>query len=75
MKTIHAIYQKGVFRPTEPVDLPEGTTVRIVPEPPAEPEPTPVQVEAKRRVSEILARRYDGGEPGNILETHNDHQP
>jgi predicted DNA-binding antitoxin AbrB/MazE fold protein len=75
MKTIHAIYENGVFRPTEAVDLPEGTTVRLMPEPLAEPEPTPVQVEARRRVHEILSRSYDGGEPGNVLETHNDHQP
>ena len=24
MKTIHAIFENGVFRPTQPVDLPEG---------------------------------------------------
>jgi predicted DNA-binding antitoxin AbrB/MazE fold protein len=75
MKTIYAIYENGVFRPTAAVDLPEGTTVRLVPEPLVEPEPTPVQLDARRRVGEILSRSYDTGEPGNILETHNDHQP
>jgi predicted DNA-binding antitoxin AbrB/MazE fold protein len=27
--TIHAIYENGVFRPLDPVDLPEGTRVRL----------------------------------------------
>jgi predicted DNA-binding antitoxin AbrB/MazE fold protein len=31
MKTIHAIYEDGVFRPTEPVELPNGTEVEITP--------------------------------------------
>jgi hypothetical protein len=29
MKTIHAVFTAGVFRPTEPVDLPDGTEVDI----------------------------------------------
>ena len=29
MKPITAIHDNGVFRPTEPVDLPQGTTVRV----------------------------------------------
>lgn len=28
--TIHAIYENGVFRPLQPVDLPDKTTVEIV---------------------------------------------
>lgn len=38
MTTVTAIYENGAFRPTEPVDLPEGTCVRIqaIPENPAE---------------------------------------
>jgi predicted DNA-binding antitoxin AbrB/MazE fold protein len=75
MKTIHAIYENGVFRPTETVHLPEGARVRLVAEPLAEPEETPVQLEARRQVFEILSRSYDAGEPGDILETHDDHQP
>jgi predicted DNA-binding antitoxin AbrB/MazE fold protein len=31
MKAIRAVYENGVFRPTEPVDLPEGSEVRIEP--------------------------------------------
>ena len=29
MSTIHAVYESGVFRPTTPVDLPEGYEVTI----------------------------------------------
>jgi predicted DNA-binding antitoxin AbrB/MazE fold protein len=30
MKTIHAVYENGVFRPTDPVDLPESSTVELM---------------------------------------------
>lgn len=70
MKTIHAIYEKGVFRPTEPVDLPEGSPVQIVPE-----SRSASEEEAHLdRVYEILSHRYDGGEP-DIAARHNEHQP
>ena len=32
-KTIEAVYEKGVFKPVERVDLPEGIRVRIVVKP------------------------------------------
>ena len=32
MKTIHAVYEDGVFKPTEPVDLPEHCPVKVEPE-------------------------------------------
>lgn len=32
MKTIQAVYENGVFRPTEPVDLPEHAKVMILAE-------------------------------------------
>jgi len=70
MSGIPAVYEKGLFRPIEPVNLPEGTKVVI--------ETEDVAAErvraARRRVYEILSRSYDTGEPGNVLETHNDHQ-
>jgi hypothetical protein len=31
MKLVHAIFEHGVFRPTEPVDLPEGCKVEFEP--------------------------------------------
>jgi predicted DNA-binding antitoxin AbrB/MazE fold protein len=30
-KTIHVLYENGVFRPTEPVDLPESTAAEFEP--------------------------------------------
>ncbi|HEY3857066.1 MAG TPA: antitoxin family protein [Verrucomicrobiae bacterium] len=33
MKTIHAVYEKGVFRPLEAVDLPDRTEVEFEPRP------------------------------------------
>ena len=42
--TIHAVFQNGVFRPMEPIDLPEDTTVafepRVVTEAPQAPPPS-----------------------------------
>lgn len=29
MRTITAVYENGLFRPTEKIELPEGTTVRL----------------------------------------------
>ena len=78
MNAIPAVFEKGLFRPESPVDLPEGTRVNVVlsaiPPMVADVEPTPEQVAARKRVWEILSRRFDSGEPTNILETHNDHQ-
>jgi predicted DNA-binding antitoxin AbrB/MazE fold protein len=68
MPNIIAVYEGGVFRPTCPVDLPEGCTVRIEPLPPANRD-----YEAHLNgVYEIMARRYDGGEPA-IAARHNEH--
>ena len=33
MKTIHAVYERGVFRPLETVELPERAEVRLTIEP------------------------------------------
>ncbi len=79
MKTIHAIYENGVFRPVDRVELPEGTRVSVVLQTSsstvAELESTPEQDAARKRVWELMSRRFNSGEPTNILETHNDHQP
>jgi predicted DNA-binding antitoxin AbrB/MazE fold protein len=70
MKTIHAIYENGVFRPTEPVDLPEGAAVVVAA---SQAVPDTVQV-ARQRVFATLAHSYVGGEP-DAAERHNEHQP
>ncbi|MSR56328.1 MAG: DUF104 domain-containing protein [Planctomycetaceae bacterium] len=70
MNAIPAVYEKGLFRPLDPVDLPEGTKVII--------ETEDVAAErvraAHRRIFETLSHRYDDGEPGDS-ENHNEHEP
>ena len=75
--TIRAVYENGVFRPMEPVKLPEGTVVdlqvtgegvdvrSLVP---------PGTDEGLIRVYEILGRRFSSGHH-DTAERHNEHQP
>jgi predicted DNA-binding antitoxin AbrB/MazE fold protein len=69
MKTITAIYENGVFRPIDPVDLPEGATVRIMPEAAGTPQDL-----ARRRVFEILSTSFETGDR-EAAARHNEHQP
>jgi predicted DNA-binding antitoxin AbrB/MazE fold protein len=71
MKGTHAFFANGVFKPTEPVDLPELSVVSF----------EPVLVDTKVMVGDeeadtyaILDEPYDTGltDPS---ELHNDHQP
>jgi predicted DNA-binding antitoxin AbrB/MazE fold protein len=79
MSTIHAIFEGGVFRPTQPVDLPENTEVEF--------EPRLIEGEVaqliakvaqtdpgKAAIYEILARRHHSGQH-DTAERHNEHQP
>ena len=68
---IHAIYQDGVFRPTSPVDLPEGSEVTIQPKPADK--PTKLSVH-QQRIYAILSNRYDDG-PTDGAAHHDEHQP
>ena len=75
-KTIHAIYENGVFRPVEPIDLPEHTPVEFEPrvlrdEPPSTSEP---MTEGLVKIYEILGRRYSSGYTDTAAR-HNEHQP
>ncbi len=71
MKTIHAIYENGVFRPTTPVNLPEGSEVRIEPEPMSETAgPSP----HLGRIYELLSQPEDTGDP-HLSTGHDEHQP
>lgn len=67
---IHAVYENGVFRPTEKVDLPERCEVEVeirqVKEAPTMP--------TLDDVYEILGRRHESGER-DLAERHNEHQP
>jgi hypothetical protein len=80
MKTIHAIFENGVFRPTEPVDLPEGSKVTVAPCSGEERQPQPDEPEfahldpGLRRIYAILSERYDSGQK-DLAERHNEHQP
>lgn len=69
MTMIPAIYENGVFRPTGPVDLPEGAAVRVVPE-----EVRTAQDEARRRVFTALAESFETGD-SEAAARHNEHQP
>jgi predicted DNA-binding antitoxin AbrB/MazE fold protein len=69
-QTIHAIYENGVFRPTQKVDLPDRCEVEV--------EVRQVQVEpAKPSLDEIyalLSERFDSGEH-DVAARHDEHQP
>ncbi|MCC7425245.1 MAG: antitoxin family protein [Planctomycetaceae bacterium] len=69
MKAIHAVYENGVFRPTEPVDWPEQTRVVIELDSNQEPQRAPID-----EVDEILSRRYRSGHHDTAAR-HNEHQP
>jgi predicted DNA-binding antitoxin AbrB/MazE fold protein len=70
MDTIHAVYQDGVFRPLEPITLPERCEVEF--------EPRIVkattQESALAAVYSVLSRRYESGD-AHGAERHSDHQP
>ena len=67
---IHAIYENGVFRPTEKVDLPDHceveVEVRAVQEEPAKPSLDDIYA--------ILSARFDSGQ-SDVAARHNEHQP
>jgi predicted DNA-binding antitoxin AbrB/MazE fold protein len=71
MKTIRAVYEKGVFRPLEKVELPERTEVEF--------EPRPIQTAKEQNGSldaiyAVLAERYTSDEQ-DVAARHNEHQP
>jgi predicted DNA-binding antitoxin AbrB/MazE fold protein len=69
-QTVRAVFENGVFRPIEPVTLPERTVVEF--------EPRPMEASKEDRaldaVYEILSRRYHSGQH-DLAERHNEHQP
>lgn len=72
MTAVRAIYENGMFRPLEPVDLPEACEVLVTRAThralrPAE----PGELDA---IYEILGRRHHSGEH-DVAERHNEHQP
>lgn len=69
-KPIHAFYEKGVFRPTEKVDLPDPCEVEV--------EVRQVKAASEKPtlddVYAILSERFDTGEH-DVADRHNEHQP
>ena len=72
MPAVRAIYEKGVFRPLEPVDLPEACEVLVTPA--TARALRPMSPEARARVLEILGHRHRLG-ASDLAERHNEHQP
>ncbi len=70
MKTIHAVYEEGVFRPLEKVELPERTEVEFEPKVVSNGLPENPDMSG---IIEVLSRRYRSGEH-DIAERHNEHQ-
>jgi predicted DNA-binding antitoxin AbrB/MazE fold protein len=70
--TIKAIYENGVFRPTEPVDLPEKAEVEVLL--PADKKESMRRERARKDIMEVLLRRHNSGHHDTAAR-HNEHQP
>lgn len=67
---IHAIYENGVFRPMQPVDLPDRCEVEVEIRAVQTQQPQP----SLDDVYAILNERFDSGEH-DVAARHNEHQP
>ena len=67
MTQIDAVFERGVFRPIEPIDLPERTRVTVA-------VPDSLATDRSPEVREILARRHSSGIEDTAAR-HNEHQP
>jgi predicted DNA-binding antitoxin AbrB/MazE fold protein len=79
MKTVHAIYEKGVFPPIEAVDFPENAAVEFEPRLIEPTIPDVIKKVAETdpgllAIYEILSRRHSSGRR-DTAERHNEHQP
>jgi predicted DNA-binding antitoxin AbrB/MazE fold protein len=69
---IPAIYENGVFRPLEPVALPEKTPVTVTAQtPPVGQSPLGCNTD---RLYELLSQSVETGIP-DLAARHNEHQP
>lgn len=71
MKTIHAVYEKGVFRPLGAVQLPERAEVEFEPRLVGK---TPDRDEDLDGIYAILGERFKSGKD-DAAARHNEHQP
>ena len=69
MGTIHAVFENGVFRPLEEIELPNGAKVEFEPRVIQAP-----QAGQRERIAAILSKSYDTDEP-ELAAKHNEHQP
>lgn len=69
MQTIHAIYENGIFRPTEPVELPDQCEVEIT----VHSQPTPARHTTLARLAEIGRRFPVNPELPEDLAAQHDH--
>ena len=69
-QTIHAIFENGIFRPVEPVNLPDRCEVEVEVRTvrPGAGQPSLDDVYA------ILSKRFNSGEH-DVAARHNEHQP
>lgn len=71
--TVRAIYENGVFRPTEPVNLPERSEVEIV-LPAAKAVDEVDERKSQKEIFALLRRSYATGQKDTAAR-HNEHQP
>ncbi len=71
MKTIRAVYENGIFRPTEPVELPDPCAVEFEPRLIGKKDQKAAALDA---VYLVLSERYASGET-DVAARHNEHQP
>jgi predicted DNA-binding antitoxin AbrB/MazE fold protein len=71
MKTVHAVYEHGVFRPLQGVELPDHTEVEFEPKVISRPA---VDAAARKEIYSILSERYETGVK-DLAARHNEHQP
>lgn len=73
--TIHAVFEHGVFRPTEKVDLPEGQEVEVLVTPLVPTNTNNAEVSpGLTEIYAILGERYRSRQ-ADTAERHNEHQP
>jgi predicted DNA-binding antitoxin AbrB/MazE fold protein len=71
MKTIHAVYENGVFRPKDRIELPDHCEVEFEPRLVGQ---SPAQAKVLTKVYSLLSRQFDSGEH-DVAARHSEHQP
>jgi predicted DNA-binding antitoxin AbrB/MazE fold protein len=73
MPAVHAVYENGVFKPKEPVSLPEACEVEFEPRLATPPAPAGVPGPLQG-VYAVLSQRFASGET-DVAAWHGEHQP